>query len=91
MFANTNHSCCGSKMRVHRMVAIACGRDGCYQTRHYVKQCTGWYAASYYLNKMTVRGETDTADVAWCCFYAWTSGDVPEYITNKSGRTIMTS
>lgn len=91
VFAYDKHDCCGSRMRVRRVEATVYGRDECYQTWHYVKQCMGGCAASYYLNKMTTRVETDDGGVVWHCFYPWTSGDVPEHTTSKSGRTILTT
>ena len=54
---------------------------------HYV--CTSGLAAAYYFNKNTLKEERDADGATWPCFYPWTSGDVPEHIPDKSGRSVM--
>ena len=91
IFADDRNHCCGSMIMIRRLEATVYERNQCCQAWHYVKQCTGGCAAAHYFNKMTVTGATDADDITWHCFYPWTSGDVPEHIPNKSGRSIVST
>ena len=89
IFADDRSHGCGSMMGVRRIEATVYEHNQCYHVWHYVKHCTGGCASAHYFNKKTLKGATGADDVTWHCSYAWTSGDVPGHIPNKSGRSIL--
>lgn len=86
--------CCGEPCRrCHTMHVLCAERARCFPTSAVVLQCTGRCRSRYYLNKMVRTedgvGENEGHQVHVHCFYPFSSGSHPEYLSNKSGSVVM--
>lgn len=88
-FAHGKVLCCNRKLQVRGINSTVYERATCYEAKHFVKTCMTC-GASYYLNKQ-VLPVTDDGGVRYLChlFFPWTSGELPAFISNKSGKGIF--
>lgn len=82
-------TCCGRTLQVRYVMATVYTRNDCFQTKHAAKSCRAGCGANYYLNKCVIAGFV--GDKACTChlFYPWSDGQIPRYITSKSGKSIF--
>lgn len=83
--------CCGTAMRARPLEATFYDRDACCSARHYVMKCQGACGATYHVNKKIITTTTAQHDIRIHDFYAWEGGKPPEFIANKSGRSILST
>lgn len=86
-------TCCNGTLKVTWMLTVVYERARSYTARHVVKRCVvpGGCRSTYYHNKRTVPAEVDGAPGRWHVFYPFSDGEIPLFITNKSGRSAISS
>lgn len=92
-FAVDKTRCCDGTLHVTWMSTTVFERARTYRARHVVKRCVvaGGCGAVYYHNKKTVKGTVGEQPCRWHLFYPWVDGVQPLFISNKSGRSVVSS
>lgn len=89
-FESDKTTCCGRVLKVRFVVATCHERDDCYEAGHVVKTCREC-SKRYYLDKTVGPSSYEERACVWHIFYPRTGGELPAYISSKSGKTIIST
>ena len=90
-FVDDRKLCCGRVLRVRWISATVYENDDVYDAWNVVKDCRHGCRTRYLFDRKILPGTVGGDPASFHVYKAWTSGELPAYVSNKSGHSILSS
>lgn len=88
-FKSDMTSCCGRALRVRSVWATVYTKDDCYPAWNLVKTCRFGCKTRYMFDRRIIPGVYLGAPCSWHAFKQWDLGELPSFVSTKSGHSIF--
>lgn len=90
-FKSERVQCCGRALRVRWVSATVFLKDDCYAAWNIMKSCRHGCGTTYCFDRRIIVGEYDDGPCRWHLYNAWSDGELPPFISSKSGHSIFST
>lgn len=88
-FQSNKTRCCGRALRVRWKWATVYLKEDAFPAWNVIKTCRHGCGTRYSFDRRVVPGVYEGEQCDWHAFNAWTDGELPPFISNKSGHSIF--